>query len=98
METAIWIVVGLGVLYLIIRLSFAWLMRRGRYKYLKASPEVNLRLVRLRASSVGREKIAQGQPYRDVKADSNRKTDNQEAHRVVVAARSRRFNHLLVYR
>ena len=32
METAIWIVLGLGILYLVIRLSLAWLMRRGRYK------------------------------------------------------------------
>ena len=76
METAIWIVVGLGILYLIIRLSLAWLMRRGRNALstvvarLKATPEENLRLVRLRASRVGREKIAQGQPYRDVKADN----------------------------
>jgi hypothetical protein len=32
METAIWIVLGAGVLYLVVRLSLSLLFRRERYK------------------------------------------------------------------
>jgi hypothetical protein len=32
METAIWVAIGIGVLYLIIRFSLAWLFRQERYK------------------------------------------------------------------
>jgi hypothetical protein len=32
METAIWIVLGAGILYLVVRLSLSLLFRRERYK------------------------------------------------------------------
>jgi hypothetical protein len=32
METAIWIVLGIGILYLVVRLSLSLLFRRERYK------------------------------------------------------------------
>jgi hypothetical protein len=44
-------------------------------------------------SRVGREKIPQGKPYRDVKADKDCKTDNQDNHSATVAGPSGRFNY-----